>query len=439
MPFPSEFPDTFPRDTNAAVLPEVLPDVLPGETTVIIPPPPPPSTPVVHPSGQLIFPDTAPLAWYVPLGDRNPNNHRTRDVNEALTGKVGARTWSFRYELLDKNHNRILDLDEVISCSVEHQYLADIKRQARFTIRDEGRINYLSDRIRPFARLYLSPFGVNDWVEWPLGVFLLASPTRHADEYDIINREVEGFDPLQALGDDAVSTRYAVAAGANVVNAAYTLISSVVPVWKYTRSSEVLTAAKEWPPGTSKRTIANELLGIAEYESVSFNSEGEGILKPYQTPEDRAPIWTYAYGDESLIIPDVDQELDLFSIPNKWVGVVSQPDQPMLVASYTNANPASPTSTVRRGRTIVEVHEDIEASSQLVLTNKVRRMGFEASQIYEHLTFQTGIVPFHGTNDVLKIQYDPLAINATYAETSWSIDCEAGAPMRHEARRIVSV
>jgi len=440
MPFPSTFPDLFPGvETGAespALLPSTLPSVLPGVATVVIEPPPPP---VYHPTGQIILPDTSPLAWWVPRGDRNPNNHGTRDVYQALTGRLGSRNWSFRYELLDKNHQRIMDLDEVIACKVVHQYLADIKRQATFTIRDEGRVNYLSDRIRPFVRLHLTPLGASDWVEWPLGVFLLASPTRHADEYDIVSREVEGFDPLQALGDDAVSARYSVAAGANVVQAAYSLISSVVPVWKYTRSAEVLTATKEWPPGTSKRTIANELLGIAEFESVSFDSEGVGILKPYQSPDERAPMWTYAYGSESLMIPDVDQELDLFSVPNKWIGVISQPDQPLLVASYTNANPSSPTSTVRRGRTIVEVHEDIEATTSTMLSSKIRRMGFEASQIYEHLTFETSIMPMHGTNDVLKVEYDPLGISARYAETSWTITCDANASMQHEARRIVSI
>jgi len=150
-------------------------------------------------------------------------------------------------------------------------------------------------------------------------------------------------------------------------------------------------------------------------------------------------MWTYAYGQEGLIIPNVDQELDLFSIPNKWVLTVSEPDQPMLVASYTNTNPASPTSTVRRNRTIVDFREEEQATSQTVLNNKAKRLGLEASSIYEHLTFETGLMPIHGTNDVYTIEYDPLAINAKYAETAWTIELEAGVPMRHEARRLVVV
>lgn len=378
-------------------------------------------------------------AWYVPTGDHNPNSHVTADVYNTLTGRRGSRRWAFRYELLTNTHVRLFDLEEVTAGRIEHQYLADVKRQATFTIRDLGRINYLSDRIRVWIRLLIEPFGTGDWVEWPMGVFLLASPIRHANEVDVVEREVEAYDPLQALGDDLVSARYVVAAGANVVAAAKTVITGVVPVIKATGSTETLVAAKEWPPGTSKRTIANELLSIAEYESVSFNGMGEAILKPYVDPSVRAPMWTYAYGDESLVIPNVDQELDLFSVPNKVVGVVSEPDQPMLVASATNANPASPTSTVRRGRTIVDFREAEEAASQAVLQTKVNRYLFEHAQMYEHLGFETALMPIHGTNDVYQIKYDPLAINAKYAETSWTIELLAGATMHHEARRIVSV
>lgn len=384
-------------------------------------------------------PVVEPKAWYVPTGAQNPNNHGTTDVTNGLVGRLGSRQWAFRYELLTNSHARLFDLDEVLEASVEHQYLADIKRKATFSIRDRGRINYLSDRIRPWVRLHLPPYGTNDWVEWPLGVFLLTSPTRHADEYDRVTRAVEGYDPMQWLAEDLISTRYIVAAGTNIVNNVASLVAGAAPTWKITRSSETLPTTKEWPPGTSKLVIANELLAIAEYESVSFDGFGDGVLRPYQSPEARASMWTYAYGQESLIVPNVDQELDLFTVPNKWVAVVSEPDRPLLVASYTNANPASPTSTVRRGRTIVDFREQEEASSLTVLQNKVKRYAFEASQIYEHLKFETGLMPIHGTNDTYWLDYDPLAVNAKYAETSWTIKLEAGAPMMHEARRIVGV
>lgn len=398
-------------------------------------------------SGPLVLSQVSPtplepLAWYVPTGAQNPNGFRTTAVYNALTGRTGSRRWSFRYELLTSTHQRIFDLEEVIACEVEHQYLADIKRQAKFTIRDRGRINYLSNRIRVWVRLHLEPFGTNDWVEWPLGVFLLTSPTRHADELDRVDREVEGFDPLQALGEDLVATRYVVNAGTNIVNHVASLVAGVVPTVKATKSLHLLPATKEWPPGTSKRTIANELLAMAEYESVAFDGFGIGILKPYKPPEERAPMWTYAYGQESLIVPNVDQELDLFLVPNKVLIVVSEPDQPMMVASATNTNPASPTSTVRRGRTIVDFREAEEAATQAVLNDKALRYLREASQIYEHLTFETGLMPIHGTNDIFRLTYDPLAINALYSETSWTISVgENGIPepMKHEARRLVSV
>ena len=49
-----------------------------------------------------------------------------------------------------------------------------------------------------------------------------------------------------------------------------------------------------------------------------------------------------------LVVPDAGQELPIAKIANKWVLVVSEPDQPPLVATYTNNDPASITSTVQR-------------------------------------------------------------------------------------------
>lgn len=381
----------------------------------------------------------------MPTGDHNPNGHTTTEVYNALVGRLGSRRWSYRYELLTNTHARIMDLEEVLECTVEWQYLADIKRQATMTIRDLGRVNYLSDRLRPWVRLHLSPFGEKDWVEWPMGMFLLNSPTRHAGEYDTIDRAITAFDPTWAMEDDKVTSRAPVAAGSNLVSSAIAQVTAAgavpnSPEWILaTRSTETLPATREWPPGTSRRQICNDLLAMAEFESISFDGLGRAVLQPYVDPNTRPVTWTYTYGQEGLVIPDVDQELDLFNIPNKVLIVVSEPDQAMVVASATNTNPASPTSTVRRGRTIVDFRDAEEAASQTVLNARALRILREHAQVYEHLVFSTGAMPFHGFNDVLSINYDPLAINTKYHETSWTLEMKHDGKMRHEARRLVNV
>jgi hypothetical protein len=360
-----------------------------------------------------------------------------QQVRGALVGRTGSRLFTFRYELLDASNTFLRHLNDVLTCTVEQNWLADIKRTARLSIRDTGVINYLSDRIKPYTRLHLPPYGAEDWVEWPQGVFLLSTPTRTADAVGSVVRTVSAYDPLQVFLDDKVTDRYTVLAGTAYTSAVSTLLGSIPK--NITTSSATLPTAREWAPGTSKLAIINELLGAVNYESLSFDENGLAIVAPYVAPSVRSEEYVYADDDTSLLIPQVEQALDLFSVPNKWVLVVSDPDRAALTASYTNNDPASPTSTVRRQRTIVDFRTEVDAADQDALDAKVARLAFEASQVYEAIEFETGMVPIHSGNDVYRITYGPLAINAKYSEHSWAMELKAGARMRHRARRVVTV
>jgi hypothetical protein len=499
----------------------------------------------------------------------NPNAHTPDEILSGLRGTSGGRRWSFRYELLTSANVYVKDLSIVTKCTVDQNWLADIKRTAQFTIRDTGEINYLQDRIKPWVRLHLPPYGDNDWVEWPQGVFLLSSPTRTVDETKAVFRDVQGYDQLQEYADDKVSTRYTVDttttitedfedddlqvqamgswarasdqyhAGSSSLKSATigansrTDMTVLVPtgatsmiVWykvsseadydyfrifkdgvqqvaaagevdwtdaeidvtgastivfryekdelttggddaawiddlvfygastKYTdvvsellgsidkqvtTSTSVVTTAKEWEPGTAKLKIINELLSAINYQSLSFDENGIAIVAPYTAPSSRAAEYTYADDTDSIMLPKVDQTLDLFDVANSWTLVVSDPDKDMLTSTYTNVDPASPTSTVNRQRTIVDFRTETDAADQTTLDAKVARLAFEASQVYEHITFDTGLMPIHSGNDVYKIVYSPLAVNAIYAEHTWSMQLDLTTTMKHTVRRVVSV
>lgn len=368
---------------------------------------------------------------------RNPNDHTSAEVLEALRFKTGSRRMIPRYELLDSANIKLLDLDNVLSGSIEQNWLADIKRKAKFTVRDTGEIDFLSNRIKPYVRLYLPPYGVNDWVEWPQGVFLLSSPNRTSDETDTVIRDVEAYDALQVFLDDKVENRHTVAAGTVYTTAVSTLLGSIPK--NITTSTKTLPVAVEWDPGTTKLTIINNLLTAINYDSLSFDEDGVAIVKPYVAPSSRAEEYTYADNEDSVMIPDVDQEMDLFSIPNKWVLVVSEPDRAPLVGTYTNNDPASPTSTIRRQRTIVDFRTETEAADQASLDARVERLAFEASQVYEAVDFETAIMPIHSGNDVYRVTYSTLAIDAKYSEHSWSMPLAGGGTMQHRARRVVTI
>lgn len=373
----------------------------------------------------------------VPITAHNPNDHTEAEILSALRAPTGSRLFSFRYDLLDSDNTYVEPLTDVLACSVEQNWLAEVKRTATIGLRDTGIINFLSDRIQPWIRLHLPPYGDDDWCEWPQGVFLLASPERRADEVGVVTRDVQAYDGLQQFIDDKVENRYTVAAATVVTTQISTLLGSIDK--NVTASASTLPVAREWEPGTSKLRIINDLLSMVNYESLSFDEHGTAVATPYVSPDGRAEEFTYADGDESLMVPGVGQTLDLFSVPNKWVLVVSEPDRDPLVGTYTNNDPGSLTSTVTRGRTIVDFRTEVEATDQDALDARAERLAFEASQIYESIEFTSGMNPLHSGNDVYRISYSPLALSSKFTEHSWRMDLTAGAAMTHRARRVVSI
>lgn len=373
---------------------------------------------------------------------RNPNDHSPAEILAALRGASGSRRWSFRYDLLDRNGGYAGPLDSVLSCTIFQNWLADIKRTAKLRLRETGGIDYSADQIQPWIRLHLPPFGPADWVEWPQGVFLLSTPRRSVSASGVVTREIEGYDLLQVYADDKVSSRYTVSAASMYMTAIRALLGTPPPQRPVPMIPPLATnipVAREWPPGTSKLKIINDLLAAVNHESLSFNEYGGAVIRPYVPPPDRAPEFVYASGQYGLIVPEVEQEVDLFAVPNRWVLVFSEPEVPPLMATYTNSNPSSPTSTIRRGRMITDFRSEQEVADLATLQAKAARLAFEASQIFEAIEFSTGMMPIHSGNDVYTITYDRLAINAQYAEHSWELELRAGATMKHRARRVVSV
>ncbi|CAM5794816.1 hypothetical protein [Brevibacillus borstelensis] len=363
------------------------------------------------------------------------NGYTAEQVIKAL--HAPQRTIRFRYELLDKKNQFKAHLRTVKTGRVGYHALAQIKRTASFSLREDGTINFLSDRIKPYVLLRMGDGG---WTEWPQGVFVLSTPPRKADETGSVWREVEAYDLLQVLVDDKVDDRYTVKVGANyIVEVKKLLDSAGITGQNLTATDKTLPADRDWDPGTAKLHIINDLLGAINYRSLWFDEHGIAVAQPYVTPASRASEYTYRDDDKSVIFPDMEQSLDLFAVPNKWVLVVSEPDRPPLVSTYTNSNPESPTSTVSRGRTIVDYREYEEAADQSTLDARAQRIASEASQVYESVEFETAIMPMHSDMDCLTLEFTTLGISDKYIETSWEFDLRAGARMRHRIRKVVNV
>lgn len=363
------------------------------------------------------------------------NGYTADQVKTALHS--ANRTMHFRYELLNAQNQFKAHLTNVLSGRVSNNALAQIKRTATFSIQDDGSINFLTDRIKPYALLKMADGG---WTEWPLGVFIPTTPPRRSDAAGVVTRDVEAYDLLQILVDDKVADRYTITTGVNYITSVKSLLDGAgISAQNLTATDKVLPAARDWEPGTTKLNIINDLLGAINYRSLWFDENGVAIAQPYMTPKVRSSEYTYADDDDSVIFPNVQQSLDLFAIPNRWVLYVSEADRATLRSVYTNTSPSSPTSTVNRGRTIMAEPAQFEAADQSTLDALAERKAFESSQVYESVEFETAIMPQHSDLDVYTLEYSALGLSAKYTETQWEFELRAGARMRHVIRQVVSI
>ena len=363
---------------------------------------------------------------------------RTTDQPQVIRADGGVRTIDFRYDLLNADNEAIGDITDLVrDCTIDYNSLADIQRTARIRITDSSDIDYAIDRIKPWV--ILESDGVS--IELPMGVFLLPTPEIATDDQGTATRDIEAYDQMLVLRQDMIASRYAVTAGTNYAAAVTTILADTdgVTSWNIAPTDKALPTGKEWPPGTAKVDIINELLTAINYGALFFDEDGTAVAQPYVSPATKASEWTYAANETSIVYEQASRTIDLFDVPNRWVLVVSDADRPPLVGSYTNTDPDSPTSTLARGRTITDFRESEDAADQASLDLKAFALAVEASQVHEHVAFTTALNPLHSHADVYTVQFDTLGLAAKFGETEWSMSLETGAKMSHLARRVVSL
>lgn len=359
-----------------------------------------------------------------------------QQVIDMLHAKNSSRMIKFRYELLNKEERRIGTLDNVLSGEVRMLALADIKRTANINLKESKDIDWLNDRIQPFCMLRMPDGG---WAEWSLGIFLPSSP-RRKEQLQGVYREVECYDGLQVLADDKFVSRHTIPAGTKYIAAINDILFNAgITKANIVNSNLTLQITKEFEIGTPKLAAINELLKEMNFNSMWVDEYGYYTASPYIIPSDRAIDYAYKDDELSVLYNGMEEELDLFSVPNKWVVVQSNAETSPLTSIYTNDKPESVTSTVNRGRDIVDYREVDNIADQNALDGLTKRLAYEASQIYGYIDFETAIMPMHSYMDILKIEYSTLGINDRYTETSWSIPLTTAGKMKHTARKVVTI
>ena len=342
------------------------------------------------------------------------------------------RTVWYEYDLLDKDDAPLGKI--TAQGSIDYNAQAAIQRCASLTIKEERDIDFLSERVRP-SMCIRTPGGI---AHYPLGVFLMSSPSRKASVGGV-GRSIECYDKCQILADDKFDTRYKIAAGTNYIAAVSSILTSAGITDALLTVTTLATAADiEFAVGTSKLEAINKLLAAINYNPLYASADGHLVAKPYEDPVLRTVEATYITDSKSIVFPEAEEELDVFNAPNKIVRYLETADRDVMIATVTNTDPLSKLSTVSRGRTIVDVAAVTDIADQATLEAYTQRIAAE-KKIYQKIKFDTMAMPNHESLDCLYIINKDLDVQGKFIEQSWHLEMTVGGHMQHICQKAVSI
>lgn len=346
-----------------------------------------------------------------------------------------VRTIEFRYDVIAREGTKLGEV-ECVKGEVSMHSLARIKSLANFVIREKEAkdIDFLNDLIAPYM---ITTNASGEKKEYPLGQYLMSSPERRLENKEVF-RDITAYDMCQILAEDRLTKRLYLPMGSNYVDNITRLIHSAGIMRVHIDPSPAFTKRdREFELGEDRLSIVNQLLGEINYTSLFSEPNGRLRAKPYILPSMRSIEVIYQGDNYDLTTKDqVVDELDLFSVPNYWLVVVSNPDNQPLVSHHENNNPLSLTSTVSRKRRIVDFRQIEDIADQETLDSYTRRIATQ-NGVYQRVSFTTALNPAHWYGTSVFIDNEDLDISGKYIEQEWSMPLQAGAKMQHLARRSI--
>ena len=229
------------------------------------------------------------------------------------------------------------------SCTVTRELGDELLESAVLTLDEEIGETYV--------RAYIDARQGDERERVPVATFLVQTPRRSWDGA-VTEREAAGYSPLVELQQDMPPIGYTVPQGTDAVEAAAAICSAHcrAPV-VMTAGAELLTEAVTADPADTWLDLVRALLEKAGMR-VTVAPDGTVGCEPERDAEALAPTWTFADGEDSVLMPDMDTEVDWYEVPNA-VEVVYSDETRSLYARAENNDPDSPLSVPSRGRTVL--------------------------------------------------------------------------------------
>ncbi len=343
------------------------------------------------------------------------------------------RTLGFKYKVLRENaeYSQLIAMPDAAAPNIRMNDTGEIKLSFSGTfLPPPPGVDLFSDEIAPVL--------IVNGTEHQLGVFMATTVSEYEDAA-AQSVAIEAYDRTWRLSAAKTETMIYFAAGTNYLEAVKSMLEDVgITTVIETPTTETLAEARQdWEIGTSYLQIVNKLLSEINYKEIWFNSHGAAVLEPVTTPTAENISHTLDSDEvSSLIIPSLRRTTDLFSAPNVFICICSNPDKSeVLVSTAVNDNPASPLSVQHRGRRICTVEYVDNIASQSELDAYAARIRDNSMIRGETLIVQTALLPGYGVDEIIALHYKDFSGICT--ERGYTMELQVGGVMTHTMEKVV--
>ena len=334
---------------------------------------------------------------------------------------------TFEYYIVDPGTWKDVRLiNHVKSCNINWDSTADTLLSSSLDLgEDIGEV---------YVRIYLITIQNGVTEKHPLATVLVQTMP---GSFDGRSRMVsaDAYSPLLELNEKYPPFGFSIAKDENIMKQVYMLTRDNVraPVVEATCEEKlfkhyVVEEDDKWLP------CIKDLMANAKY-IFSMDEMGRILFAPKQETDALQPVWTFDDGNSSILYPDIDDEIDLYGIPNV-VEVKYSDGSVNLYARVVNDDPDSPTSTVKRGREIVHRVTDPSIIGNLTqdrIEEYADQLLRELSSVERTISYTHGYCPVR-IGDCVRINYERAGITGIKARIiSQRISCEPGTPVTETA------
>lgn len=338
---------------------------------------------------------------------------------------------TFEYYIVDPGTWKDVKLiDHIKSCNISWDSSSDTVMSASLDLGE--------DIGEAYVRIYLITIQNGVTEKHPLGTVLVQTiPGTFDGRSRMIS--ADAYSPLLELNEKYPPFGFSVKKGDNIMKQVYMLTRDNLraPVVETTCEETlfnhyIVDSDDKWLP------CIKDLMANAKY-IFSLDEMGRVLFAPKQETDALQPVWTFDDGNSSILYPDMDDEMDLYGIPNVVEVMCSNVDDQgggVYYARVVNDDPDSPTSTMRRGREIVHRVTDpsiIGNPTEDRIKKYAEQLLRELSSVERTVSYTHGYCPVR-IGDCVRINYERAGLTDIKARViSQRISCEPGTPVSETA------